>query len=208
MEFPRRVVNAGSRIVGVEECKKEHLLMNRYGFLLLLIFSPLHADVFKWTDNQGVVHFSDKPHPNAVKVDLPALQSFSSPPAPTPSEQPAPTNGEEQNLDAVSTEPYEQVRIIQPIDQETIRNNQGALQATLLLEPSLKSGDKVQLMFDGAALGEPRANTVFNLQDINRGSHTINFQVINANGDVLNTSNTITVFMQRPRVGMVPQTAR
>jgi hypothetical protein len=30
----------------------------------------LAATVYKWTDEDGVVHYSDQPHPNAEKVPV------------------------------------------------------------------------------------------------------------------------------------------
>ena len=95
---------------------------------------------------------------------------------------------------------------MQPEDQATIRNNQGYLPIIVQTEPELKAGDKVQVIFDGAPLGEPQATTVFALRDITRGSHTLAVKVMNAEGKELNTSESITVFIQRPRVGMVPET--
>ena len=48
--------------------------MNKIKWILLLItFSQTQmsfADVYKWTDSKGKVHFSDKPQPNAKKIDI------------------------------------------------------------------------------------------------------------------------------------------
>src|SRR3984957_17565501 len=35
--------------------------------------------VYKWVDENGVVHYSDQPHENAEKVELKAPQTYSSP---------------------------------------------------------------------------------------------------------------------------------
>ena len=36
----------------------------------------LAATVYKWVDENGVVHYSDQPHPNAQKVQLKAAQTY------------------------------------------------------------------------------------------------------------------------------------
>ncbi len=69
-------------------------------------------------------------------------------------------------------------------------------------KPKLRPGDLLQLMFDNKPLGPPRKTTVFALKDINRGSHTLAAKIVDSKGNVLATSDTITIFMQQPRVGM------
>lgn len=171
--------------------------MKRYIFILFLFMAFIvQAQVYKWTDSSGNVHFSDKPHPGAEKVDLPEVQTFSAPAAA------ASTND---NIAAVSDEEnsgYKKVQIIQPKDQETIRNNQGFISVVVDMDPILRTGDKLQLLFDGAALGPPQLAPAFAIKDVNRGSHTLAVEVINNDANVIVTSETITVFMHRPRVGM------
>ncbi|WP_133130579.1 DUF4124 domain-containing protein [Legionella yabuuchiae] len=166
--------------------------------VLVLLSLPMQAQIYKWTDSSGTVHFTDKPRPGAEKVDLPAVQTFSSPPIEQASTPEPPQLGDE-------VKNYK-IEIVEPQNQATIRNNQGYISVMLQVTPELKEDDKVQILFDGSPLGEPQANTVFALQDVNRGSHSIAAQLVGADGKVIKTSETITVFMHRPRVGMVPQT--
>ena len=168
-----------------------------FAWLLVLAISPLQAAIYKWTDANGVVHFSDKAHPDAEKIKLPETQSFPSPTSETPSLPAEPAPQEEQSYT---------VTIVQPESDATIRNNQGYLPVIVQVEPELKSEDKLQMIFDSAPLGTPQVSTVFALREIKRGTHTLAVQVVNAAGDVLTTSPPITIYMHRPRVGMVPQT--
>jgi len=196
--------------------------MRTYGlfFWILLVINPVQAEVYKWTDSKGIVHFSDKPHPDAEKIQLPKVQSYSSPspvaePADdsvsdetTTNEQDSVKSDVPKDTDVTKSPAYKNVSIIQPADQETIRNNQGYVSVIVQLEPELKVQDKLQLLFNGVPHGEPQAATVFALTNIDRGSHTISVDVLDAKGKVLKTSNKITIYMQRPRVGMVPATRR
>lgn len=178
--------------------------MRKLGILLLL-FIGLHAaqaQIYKWTDSDGNVHFSDQPHQGAEQVDLPEAQTFSPPP---PNQQ-GNNKGQTTPKTADTERGYKTLKISQPEDQATIRNNQGYVPVIVAIVPDLKSGDKLQILYDSEPLGEPKATTVFALNDVKRGSHTIAVQVLDEEGSVLNTSEPITIFMHRPRVGMVPQT--
>lgn len=163
-------------------------------FFLMITYSVL-ADVYKWTDSSGEVHFSDTPRSGAEKVDLPEVQTYSSPPIP-----PAPV--ETSSTDESDQATYKKITIVQPQDQATIRNNEGSVAVAVQLEPGLKAGDKFQLIYDGTSLGQPQTTPVFTVKGIYRGSHTLSVQVLDSKNNVLITSQTITIFMHQSRVGM------
>lgn len=170
------------------------------GCLFLLVAFPLQAEVYTWTDSKGVVHFSDEPHAGASEVKLPPVQSFSNPPA-SPTQGENPTGEKSDALSSAEDTEYK-ITILQPEDQETIRNNQGYVPVLLNIEPELKKTDTLQLIFDNKPIGKPQSSTVFSLRDIERGSHSIAIQAFNEAGEAIGTSETITFFMHRPRVGM------
>ncbi len=161
---------------------------------LLLLASPLRAEIYKWADNNGTIHFSDKPRAGAEKVTLPPTQTFSpekKPDIATPAPevtQPVPTL-------------YTNLSIVQPQDQETIWSNPGLLSVITRVEPELQKGDKLQLIFDGAPIGSPQTELVFALNNVNRGSHTLVLNVLNEQGEVIESTQPITIFMHQTRVG-------
>lgn len=164
--------------------------------LLLIITCESYAEIYQWTDSQGVIHFSDTPHEGATKLKLPDFQTYSAPSIKQDTPPPDEDNlGEKQDK-------YKKIAILQPLNESTIRNNQGFIPITILLEPNLSPGDKLQIIVDGAPLGDPQPNLNFELSGIERGTHTIAVQVVNANGGVILSTDTITIYMQRPRVGM------
>ena len=175
--------------------------MRKYCFVFWFIMAilPVQAaqtpQIYKWTDSNGNVTFSDKPHEGAEEIVLPKVQTYSSPKIPN-------TEHSFQPASQTEEQPYDRITIVQPDDQETIRNPQGYVSVIVDLKPKLRRGDNLQLLFDGSVVESPAPTTVFALQDIVRGSHTIAAQVLDAKGKVLNTSNTITIFMQQPRAGM------
>lgn len=169
--------------------------------LLSLLTVTVQAQIYKWTDSQGNVHFSDKPHQGAQEIELPEVQTYSPPPVPQ-------ANANNQENGEEETDSYESISITQPENEATLRNNQGLVNVSVELKPSLKTGDKLQMIFDGQKLGAAQTTPNFIINNVYRGSHTIAVQVVNADGKVLMTSDSITIFMHRPRVGMVPQTRR
>ena len=171
-------------------------------FCFIMSMCSLHADpaqIYKWTDSNGSVHFSDKPHIGAEEIQLPKVQTYASPTA-SPSQAPSAAAASEEGSY------YESITIVQPEEQATIRNPDGYLSVLVDVKPGLRKGDMLQLIFDGIPLGIPQKTMMFALQNIKRGSHTILTQVVDSKGTVLNTSKNIDIYMMPPRVGMVPGT--
>ena len=166
-----------------------------------MLTCALYAQVYKWTDSHGVVHFSDSPHAGSEQLKIPDAQTFSPPVSNTPESISNPGNT---SVTENSTQ-YSKIEIMQPINQATIRNNQGYVVVSVVLVPSLVQGDTLQMIFDGAPLGDPQPNLIFELSGIYRGSHTLAVSVLNEKGEVLKTSEPITIFMQRPRGAKVKE---
>jgi hypothetical protein len=177
-------------------------MMNRLamGFSLMTILGASYGEIYKWTDNQGIVHFSDHPHEGSETVKLPESQTYSPPVAPNSATPEG--NNPKKNTETPEDHTYTLLAITQPIDQSTIRNNQGYVAVAAQIEPELVGGDSLQLLFDGAPIGKPQPDLLFQLNGVYRGTHTIAVQVVDKDNEVLNTSESITIYMQRPRVGM------
>lgn len=185
--------------------------MNKLALVVsfMVIFCTSFAGIYKWTDSQGNVHFSDTPHEGAVQLNIPESQSYS-PPSSAPRNPDSGSKNKESSESDASEPPedfYTKVEVIQPENEATIRNNQGYVAIAAQIEPDLLKSDNVQVLFDGAALGKPQHNVSFQLNGINRGSHTLSIQIIR-NDTIIKTSSSITFYMQRPRVGMGAQGKR
>lgn len=173
--------------------------------LMALLFTPpVYADVYRWTDANGVMHFSDKPEPGAQKIEISPPQTVSNLPEQSPSADPA-FSKPSQPQNAEGSEggfTYESVVITQPENEETIRNPQGDVPIAIQVKPELRPQDKLQLIFDGAPLGDPQMTPLFSLHGINRGQHTLLVQLQDSTGTVLLESDPVVIFMQQPRVNM------
>lgn len=174
--------------------------MHKYIFLILslLIVNISNADIYKWTAPNGSVHFSDTPQPGAEKITLPTTQTY----APAIPKYDASQAETDDNTNDETMREYT-IKITQPQASATLRNNQGYVSIVAEIKPTLKKGDKIQLIFDGQPLGLPQQNSSFALNDVNRGSHTVALQVVDADGKTISTSDTVMFFVHRARVGMV-----
>ena len=95
---------------------------------------------------------------------------------------------------------YSEVVIASPQNDQTILNDQQRLAVKLALTPGLQPGHKAQLLFDGESFDEPSKNLNFVLTDLERGSHSIQVNIIDANGKTIASSNSVTVHVKRPIV--------
>lgn len=160
---------------------------------LLLMPSLLYAAVYKWEDKQGSVHFSDRPRSGAEQVEVSEPQSYAPAELPT---QPLP----QQDVEEAAQRTYHLVAVTQPESEATIRNNYGALDVNINLEPALEPGDRVVLLLDGSPVGDPKQATSFHLEGIDPGTHDIAARVIDTNSQVVGESAPVTFYMHHFRV--------
>jgi len=165
--------------------------------VLIAVAMPLHAEIYRWTDSNGVTHFSDKPHSGAKKlghVEAPVVQS--EPPA-------MPASGADDSGNKTVQASYQSIAFEQPAPQATIRNNPGQVNVTLAIKPGLKPGDRIALEMDGKPVsGSPFRDTGVTLHGINRGSHTLRAHIIDAQGNTLIKADPVTFYMHRPSVNL------
>ncbi len=127
--------------------------------------------VWKWVDADGIVHYSDRPVPGAERVDL-KVQTYTSPKVqPPPTAAPAaPAAGGQSTAD----EPYRNLEIWKPVNDQAIVNTAGQVEVRLRLEPGLKAGHAIWLYLDGKRVdGLAEDASDFELSGVARGTHTL-----------------------------------
>ncbi|HWV09553.1 MAG TPA: DUF4124 domain-containing protein [Pseudomonas sp.] len=148
-------------------------------FCLLLISLPTWAGVYTYIDADGNRVFTDKPRSSTYeRVDLPTTNSMSG----QTSTPPTPVKMEEPTADVVR---YQVLRILVPEPDATIRDGAGNLIVTADSEPGLITGHSYRLLLDGQAVGEPGRSPVFPLQNVDRGTHQLAIEIIDAQGRTL-----------------------
>ncbi|WP_298773306.1 DUF4124 domain-containing protein [uncultured Shewanella sp.] len=158
-------------------------------FLLLLLSSMANSTVYKWVDKDGQIHYTDKPVNNANPVEFKANTNnhVSLPPVPAISTNTPPPSKPVQY----------QLTITKPIEEETIRNNNGDLSVIVQIKPRFPSTSRLQLHLDNQILGKPQTSTMFSLKNIDRGEHNIIIKLIDKNGKILASSLPRTFFLHR-----------
>lgn len=153
----------------------------------------LAATVYKWTDEDGVVHYSDQPHPNAEKVHVQAVQTYKSGPYDAGGgAQPAPSGG------GTAPAAYAGCAIAQPADNQNYPNAD-SLSIVVRTDPSLHPGDQIFLMLDGAPLNNAQpVGTQFTLSPVERGTHTLQAVVRAGTGALMCQTPAVTFSVSQP----------
>jgi len=146
--------------------------------LALLVTAGALADAYTWIDEDGIVHYSDRPHPGATLIEL----GQSSAPRPRPTSRPAATDSDEEQS-APARAGYESLEIASPSAEETLWNIEATLNVTLALTPALKPGHQVRVYFDGTP--KMVGGTSFQLDEVYRGVHNLQAEVIDGTGKLI-----------------------
>lgn len=148
--------------------------------LWMLLLVPLAAAaapvVYRWVDSHGVVHYSDQPHPGAVKVTLGALSTVNFHAPQVSAESPAPAAG------TAATAASYQVKILAPADGTTLRPANWEVHADVTVTPPLGRNTTLEYQLDGKALGPSTQRTSITLQKVYRGTHTLTVSVLGPGG--------------------------
>lgn len=174
------------------------------GIILLLLPLCAFSAVYKWKDSQGVVNYSDRPNPNSQSVDLPPSTVSKNPNAAK-----KPTVNKTTSLQAPSKLKQPVKKTYDTFSFKNLKNeqtfhNQREIPVALSLKPELQPGDKIQLLLDGKIQGEPEASSVLMLNNVDRGKHTLQAQVINKAGEVIKSTDTITLYIHYAALGVRP----
>lgn len=134
------------------------------------------APAWRWVDADGVVHFSDRPVPGAVQVELSGAQGFGTQLAQTGSTR-AQTGS---TGDAVA--PYQSIEVVSPAEQEVLWNIGGMLSVQVQFQPALRPGHRYDLVFDGQSRNLNATSARVVLPDVYRGTHTLQVVVFDGSG--------------------------
>ncbi len=160
--------------------------------LSLLLTGPVNAEetsIYQWTDENGVVHFSDQKTSNAKEVDISISPSIEmAKPAPR---KPKP-------------EPEKKVKygvsIASPANEATIRSNEGIVVVQTQVKPELNPSLRLQVLLDGRPTADPTPNTTFMLEGVERGEHQLQVKLFDSSGKQLAMSESTTIFLHKASI--------
>ena len=160
----------------------------------MLFCGAANSQAYKWIDENGIVHYSDRPHEGAELIQLPRddrPRSATQRPAPTRAQSPAPEPQDDANG-------YQSLSVASPGPEDTLWNLEGSLNVSLTLSPDLKQGHRIRVYFDG----QPRmvTGTSFEIEEVFRGTHNIQAEVLDQTGKLMIRSETIRFYVQQTSV--------
>lgn len=159
--------------------------------LLFFAFAAFATEMWRWVDDRGVVHYSDRPHPGAERVDIQAPQTFTAPqieaPAPEPRSEPSP--------EPAST--YSRLSILSPEEGETLWNIGAQLNVQLEIEPRLADQHELRVYLDGQRIEDVPQASQFTLDEVFRGERRLRVAIVDGDGRELASSSTITFYVQQ-----------
>jgi uncharacterized protein DUF4124 len=164
--------------------------------LVLCLFAVFAADaavIYKWTDADGVVHFSDQPVPGAEKIVTSSTTSNGiGGAAKGGSNTPASAPG------TPAAVAYSTFAIDSPTQEQVFFNDE-IIPVRLSLEPALRPNQSITWHLNGKQLDDqPPTAVSFALQSLGRGTYVIAATISDSVTGESKTSNSVTFYMRQP----------
>ena len=142
------------------------------------------GQAYKWVDEDGVVHYSDRPHEGAEKIQLPSTgrstRSTYTPPKRTQTSTSTTQQAEPEEEQPFS---YDTITISSPAAEETLWNIEGILNVSVNLQPGLERGHRVRVYFDGTPQMVDGLN--FQIPEVYRGAHNVQVEILDQVGKMM-----------------------
>lgn len=172
-------------------------MSKRIVLALLSLFAAgsLLAQAYKWTDEDGIVHYSDRPQPGAEEVRL-----VSSGTRRTAATRPVQTVFRANQDDAPEPEifRYQSLTVVSPAAEETLWNIGGVLDVTLSVTPALQSGHRLNVYYDGVPITVTTAN--FRIEEVYRGAHNLQAEILDKTGRLMIRSDATRFYVQQTSI--------
>ena len=167
---------------------------------VLLVTGVVLAQAYRWVDEDGVVHFSDRPQPGAERIQLPE----SPPPPRATTRTPATTAGRSDPAEAAEPAEvpfsYETLIITTPGAEQTLWNIESVLNVSLSVQPALQQGHQVRVFFDGEERMTTRSAS-FQVEEVYRGVHNIQVEIVDQTGKLMIRSQPNRFYVQQNAIG-------
>jgi hypothetical protein len=163
--------------------------------LALLLAAGAFAEAYTWTDENGIVHYSDRPHPGAKIIQLDESNATRSRRATRSST--ASSSASDNGGDSASPG-YSSLDIASPGAEETLWNIEGILNVSVAVSPGLQRGHRIRPYFDGEA--KELEGTNFQIPNVYRGVHNLQAEIVDSTGRVILRSQANRFYVQQNTV--------
>ena len=159
---------------------------------LIALNTSAQADVYKSVNNEGVVEYSDQPREGAEKIKVKNPQSITLPKAADVFTSENSDSGTTSDNEAV----YQRVTITQPANDSAFNSGNGLVSVSSETTPALQAGHSIQLVMDGTPYNSSQSGS-FGLSNVDRGTHQLQVNVIDASGSTIISSDITTFTLHR-----------
>lgn len=166
-------------------------------FVLCLLAATVGSaqEAYRWVDEDGVVHYSDRPRDGAEQIELPTPNVAATRQVTRPAAAPS----DEEPAEEAAVVRYESIEILSPVAEDTLWNIEGVLSVSVALSPALQPGHQVRAYHNGQMT--PVSGTSFQLQEVWRGVHNIQVEVVDDTGKLMIRSKPNRFYVQQNTVG-------
>lgn len=160
---------------------------------------PAMAQVYKTTDEDGNVTYTDESSSGAEKVRVKSPTTVTLP-KPEDVQRMISENERRENAEEEEqSQPYDRVSINAPADEEAFHSGSGDVEFRVSSSPGLRQDHRYQLDLDGAPVGEGRDGR-FMVRNMDRGTHNASVHVVDPSGRRIQTGDQIRFTVHRPSV--------
>jgi len=153
------------------------------------------AVIYKWTDADGVVHYSDQPVPGAEKIVTGS--------SPSSGAGGAPNAGRSQQSPAAPKKPtgglnLTQFAITSPAPDQTFFGDE-VISVHLTLEPGLQPSQSITWHLNGKQLDGPDASaTTITLQKLDRGTYAVAATIMDQQTGESQSTDSVSFYVRQP----------
>lgn len=172
--------------------------------LLLLAFLAAPAFsaqvVWKWVDERGVTHYSDRAVPGATRVEIATGTRTEASSAPSFS-----TTTSSSTPSAPSGPPYRNFEIWKPSEDEAFINTGGQVTVNIRVDPALQTGHSLHLYLNGRLVEGFAPNTSsYDLKEVPRGAHRVVAVITNQRGARVQETEPVSFVVRQESIAQPP----
>jgi hypothetical protein len=153
------------------------------------------AVVYKWTDSDGVVHYSDQPAPGAEKV---FTTSSAGPGGTASASRPGASGAATAKKNAAPGLSYTLFSITSPTPDQSFFGDE-VISVHLALDPDLRPGHTITWNLNGRQLEDVGAiPTQFSLPHLDRGTYVISATITDRQTGESSSTDSVNFFVRQP----------
>jgi hypothetical protein len=161
-------------------------------------FAAQAAVIYKWTDANGVVHYSDQPVPGAEKIITAGGSASNGIGSSARAAGASPASGQTAKKTTAPGLNYTQFSITSPVPDQTFFG-EDIVSVHLALEPALKPNQTITWHLNGKQLDDqgPEA-TQLTLSNLTRGTYAIAATITDQQTGESQSTDSVTFFVRQP----------